>query len=639
MDELYIKLRRHVYERLDIGRDVADSELYEVIDACIYDESRNNVISIRQKEELKQRLYNSIKKLDILQELLEDDSITEIMVNGSDSIFMERNGSIERWNKKFESENKLSDVAQRIAAMSNHMVNEASPIADTRLEDGSRVSIVLPPVAINGPIITIRKFFNKPITIDRLIELESITPEAAQFLEKLVKSRYNIFISGGTGSGKTTFLNVLSDYVPDDERVITIEDSAELQLHNINNIVRLEARVANSEGTNAVSIRDLIKASLRMRPDRIVVGEVRGPEAIDMLQAMNTGHDGSLSTGHANSPKDMLTRLETMVLMGMDMPVSAIRSQISSAIDIIVHLARLRDKSRKVVQIAEVGDALMVKLYLRHCLSLLKTVRIRMEKLLVRLSGRIMCLTERRSLKLQGLVNGNERYILEGIIIVLIAAYIFYENVFMAVILSPYVYIHYRQRIKERIVHDKKNFKKKFKDGIIAVSFALNVGYSIENAFGQAVDELTLMYGDDSDIVVKFKLIVIRLGQNENLEDILDDFAEESKVEDIMYFAEIFRYAKRSGGDLMAVIKNTAQIIQQKEEVMSEVDTIISGKKMEQRVMSLIPAVIVIYLKVTAKEFIQPLYGNIAGIIIMTVCLAVYVVSDMWAKRIVNIEV
>ena len=639
MDELYIKLRKHVYERLDIGRDVADSELYEVIDACIYDESRNNVISIRQKEELKQRLYNSIKKLDILQELLEDDSITEIMVNGSDSIFMERNGSIERWNKKFESENKLSDVAQRIAAMSNHMVNEASPIADTRLEDGSRVSIVLPPVAINGPIITIRKFFNKPITIDRLIELESITPEAAQFLEKLVKSKYNIFISGGTGSGKTTFLNVLSDYVPDDERVITIEDSAELQLHNINNIVRLEARVANSEGTNAVSIRDLIKASLRMRPDRIVVGEVRGPEAIDMLQAMNTGHDGSLSTGHANSPKDMLTRLETMVLMGMDMPVSAIRAQISSAIDIIVHLARLRDKSRKVVQIAEVGDCINGEIVLTPLFKFVENSQDKHGKVIGTLVRQITCLTERRSLKLQGLVNGNERYILEGIIIVLAAAYIFYENVLMSFILSPYVYIHYRQRIKERIVHDKKNFKKKFKDGIIAVSFALNVGYSIENAFGQAVDELALMYGDDSDIVVKFKLIVIRLGQNENLEDILDDFAEESKVEDIMYFAEIFRYAKRSGGDLMAVIKNTAQIIQQKEEVMSEVDTIISGKKMEQRVMSLIPAVIVIYLKVTAKEFIQPLYGNIAGIIIMTVCLAVYVVSDMWAKRIVNIEV
>ncbi|MDO5340433.1 MAG: CpaF family protein [Eubacteriales bacterium] len=351
-----MKIRKLVYERLDIGRDIADSELYQVIDTCIYEESRNIVISIRQKEELKKRIYNSIKKLDILQELLEDDSVTEIMVNGSDSIFVERNGHIEKWNKKFESADRLSDVAQRIAAISNRMVNEASPVADTRLPDGSRVSIVLPPVAINGPVITIRKFYDTPLTIERLIELESITAEAAEFLSRLVKSRYNIFISGGTGSGKTTFLNVLSDFIPEDERVVTIEDAAELQLHNVSNLVRLEARMANMEGCNAVGIRDLIKASLRMRPDRIVVGEVRGAEAIDMLQAMNTGHDGSLSTGHGNSPKDMMTRLETMVLMGIEMPVTAIRSQISSAIDIVVHLARLRDKSRKVVQIAEVGD-------------------------------------------------------------------------------------------------------------------------------------------------------------------------------------------------------------------------------------------------------------------------------------------
>ncbi len=356
MEELYMKIRKLVYERLDIGRDIADSELYQVIDTCIYEESRNIVISIRQKEELKKRLYNSIKKLDILQELLEDDSVTEIMVNGSDNIFIERSGHIEKWGKKFESSDRLSDVAQRIAAMSNRMVNEASPVADTRLPDGSRVSIVLPPIAINGPVITIRKFYDTPLTIERLIELESITAEAAEFLSRLVKSRYNIFISGGTGSGKTTFLNVLSDYIPQDERVVTIEDAAELQLHNVSNLVRLEARMANLEGCNAVGIRDLIKASLRMRPDRIVVGEVRGAEAIDMLQAMNTGHDGSLSTGHGNSPKDMMTRLETMVLMGMEMPVTAIRSQISSAIDIVVHLARLRDKSRKVVQIAEVGD-------------------------------------------------------------------------------------------------------------------------------------------------------------------------------------------------------------------------------------------------------------------------------------------
>ena len=354
MDELYIKLRKHVYERLDIGRDVADSELYEVIDACIYDESRNNVISIRQKEELKQRLYNSIKKLDILQELLEDDSITEIMVNGSDSIFMERNGSIERWNKKFESENKLSDVAQRIAAMSNHMVNEASPIADTRLEDGSRVSIVLPPVAINGPIITIRKFYRTPMDIERMIQAGSITVEAADFLKLLVKAKYNIFVSGGTGSGKTTFLNALSNFIPKDERVITIEDSAELQIQGVGNLVRLEVRKSNMECDNEVSIRDLIRSSLRMRPDRIIVGETRGEEALDMLQAMGTGHDGSLSTGHSNSSKDMLTRLRTMVLMGIDMPAEAIDRQIASAIDIIVHLKRMRDKTRKVWEITEV---------------------------------------------------------------------------------------------------------------------------------------------------------------------------------------------------------------------------------------------------------------------------------------------
>lgn len=356
MEELYKQIRHNVYQNLDIAHNITDDELYSVIDSCIYDASRQKIISIRQKEELRNRIYNSIKKLDILQELLENPDITEIMVNGKDNIFYEKSGYIEKWNKHFDSEQKLADIAQRIAAMSNRMVNEACPIIDTRLEDGSRVNIVLPPVAMDGPVITIRKFYDKPLTIDRLIELGSITEEAAHFLEKLVKSRYNIFISGGTGSGKTTFLNVLSDYIPDDERVITIEDSAELQLHNIKNLVRLEARMANSEGNNAVAIRDLIKSSLRMRPDRIVVGEVRGAEALDMLQAMNTGHDGSLSTGHSNSPKDMLTRLETMVLMGMNMPIDAIRTQIASAIDIIVHLARQRDKSRKVVQIAEVGD-------------------------------------------------------------------------------------------------------------------------------------------------------------------------------------------------------------------------------------------------------------------------------------------
>jgi pilus assembly protein CpaF len=347
-------VRKRVYERLDAGIDITDEELADIIEQCIFEESRTGIMSICQREKLKIEVFNSIRKLDVLQELLDDNTITEIMVNGYQNIFIERNGRLVKWDKCFESSSRLENLAQKIAAISNRMVNESLPIVDTRLEDGSRVNIVLPPVAMDGPVITIRKFYQMPITVEKLIEMESVTQEAAIFLEKAVKARYNIFVSGGTGSGKTTFLNALSNFIPSDERVITIEDSAELQLKDISNLVRLEARNANVEGKNAITIRDLIRSSLRMRPDRIVVGEVRGAETVDMLQAMNTGHDGSLSTGHSNSPKDMLTRMETMVLMGMDMPVDAIQQQIASAIDIIVHLGRLRDKSRKVLQIVEV---------------------------------------------------------------------------------------------------------------------------------------------------------------------------------------------------------------------------------------------------------------------------------------------
>lgn len=346
-------VKKRVYDRLDLSVDTTDDSLRQMISECVYDESRSSLISLKEREKIAETVFNAIRKLDILQELLEDDSITEIMINGPDDIFLERNGRLERWNKSFETTQKLEDIAQKIAAMSNRIVNSSVPIADTRLEDGSRVSIVLPPVALNGPVITIRKFYSKPLTMEKLIELKSISEEAAMFLKCAVCAKYNIFISGGTGSGKTTFLNVLSNYIPKDERIITIEDSAELQIRNVENIVRLEARSANVEGKNEVSIRALIKASLRMRPDRIVVGEVRGAEALDMLQAMSTGHDGSLSTGHGNTPQDMMTRLETMVVMGIDMPVIAIRQQIASAIDIIVHLGRLRDKTRRVIKIVE----------------------------------------------------------------------------------------------------------------------------------------------------------------------------------------------------------------------------------------------------------------------------------------------
>lgn len=330
--------------------------LYELIDEKLLHGVSGEYLSLKDKTALRKKIFNSLRGLDILEDLIEDPSITEIMVNGYDKIFYEQGGHIHKSSLKFACKDELANIIQQIVAYANRRVNESNPIADTRLRDGSRVNIVLDPVALNGPIITIRKFSDAPLSIDRLIKLGSITQDVADFLEKLVICGYNIFISGGTGSGKTTFLNVLSNFIPKDERVITIEDSAELSIHGVDNLVRLEMRQANVEGTGAITIRDLIHSSLRMRPDRIIVGEVRGAEALDMLQAMDTGHDGCMSTGHSNSARDMLNRLSTMSLMAMDIPLAAIKSQISSALDIIIHLGRMNDKSRKVLEICEVDS-------------------------------------------------------------------------------------------------------------------------------------------------------------------------------------------------------------------------------------------------------------------------------------------
>ena len=348
------QLHARILEELDMTREIEDEELTELIYRVLQEASSEEYLSLSRKTELGKELFNAFRKLDLLQEFLEDEGITEIMINGTKSIFFERDGRIYKSDKRFLSKEKLEDVIQQIVAGSNRLVNEASPIVDARLADGSRVNVVLAPVAVNGPIVTIRKFGKDAITMDQLIAWNSISKEISDFLAALVAAGYNIFISGGTGSGKTTFLNALSQYIPKDERIITIEDNAELKLQDIPNLVSLEARNPNVEGTGAVTIRDLIKSALRMRPDRIIVGEVRGAEAIDMLQALNTGHDGSLSTGHANSTADMLSRLETMVLMGMNLPLPAIQRQIASGIDIIVHLGRLRDKSRKLLEVSEV---------------------------------------------------------------------------------------------------------------------------------------------------------------------------------------------------------------------------------------------------------------------------------------------
>lgn len=355
LDDFGQRIRDIILSEMDLSRELSDEEICDLIGSVVSREARDRPMTIKARAELERTIFNSLRKLDVLQELVDDRDVTEIMVNGPNDIFYEKAGRIQRFKGHFSSEEKLEDVIQQIVGRHNRVVNQASPIVDTRLSDGSRVNIVLNPISIGGSAVSIRKFPEHPMSMERLVEIEALSPEVARLLQILTQAKYNIFISGGTGSGKTTFLNALSQYIPDDERIITIEDSAELQLLGAKNIVRLETRNANTDGVTPITIRDLIRTALRMRPDRIIVGECRGAEALDMLQAMNTGHDGSLSTGHANSTEDMLSRLETMVLQGADgLPIEAIKQQIASAVDIIIHLSRLRDKSRKTMAITEV---------------------------------------------------------------------------------------------------------------------------------------------------------------------------------------------------------------------------------------------------------------------------------------------
>ncbi len=367
-EQLVKETKQYITENLPLSK-MEDEELEKAVEEIVFQKIGNQYCSMEQRVDLVQQVYSSIRGFGLLDTIINDDTITEVMINGPKNIFIEQNGHLFKLDKQFESQRRLEDIIQRIVGLSGREVNQANPICDTRLPDGSRVNVVLPPIALCGPTVTIRKFSKTPMTMEKLIEYGSLTQEIADKLALLVKAKYNIFVSGGTGSGKTTFLNALSNFIPKDERVITIEDSAELQLENIDNLVSLETRNANASGAGQITIRELIKSSLRMRPERIIVGEVRGSEALDMLQAMNTGHDGSLSTGHANSPEDMLSRLETMVLQGATgLPLDAIRQQIASGVDIIIHLSRLRDKSRKTMEITEIvgykdGKILLNPLY------------------------------------------------------------------------------------------------------------------------------------------------------------------------------------------------------------------------------------------------------------------------------------
>lgn len=368
LEKIQQEIQEELLRELEQGVSFSDEQMQDEIEIRVLKRGQMEYLTIEEKMELVKKIFNSVRRLDVLQELLEDQDITEIMINGPDHIFIEKGGRLLDSGKKFPSQAKLEDVIQQIVSKVNRVVNEASPIVDVRLLDGSRVNVVLPPVALDGPVMTIRRFPENPFDMDKLLELGSITKEAAVFLRTLVEARYNIFISGGTGSGKTTFLNALSNYIPSTERIVTIEDSAELQIQNIANLVRLETRNANLEGKNEITVRDLVRSALRQRPDRIIIGEIRDAAVIELLSAMNTGHDGSISTGHANSPVDMLRRLETLVLTEMDIPLQAVRSQIASAIEIVVQLGRLRDKSRKVLEIDEVcgiedGEIVLRPLY------------------------------------------------------------------------------------------------------------------------------------------------------------------------------------------------------------------------------------------------------------------------------------
>lgn len=347
-------LRPLLLEEIDITKEPEDDKILELIDRLILGEEITRKLPVKRKLEVRQELFYSVRRLDVLQELLDDPDVTEIMVNGYDTIFVEKRGKIFPYGKQFTSKEKLEDIIQQIAGSCNRVVNEQTPIVDARLENGDRVNVVLRPVALNGPILTIRRFPEHPITMAQLISRNCISGEAADFLNRLVQAKYSILVGGGTSTGKTTFLNALSSYIPSGERIITIEDNAELQIQGIENLVRLEAREIHLEGQQSITIRDLIRTSLRMRPSRIIIGEVRGAEAWDFLQALNTGHSGSLGTAHANSTEDMLGRLESMVLMGMDLPLEAIRRQIVSGVEILVHLERDSGGERHVEEISEI---------------------------------------------------------------------------------------------------------------------------------------------------------------------------------------------------------------------------------------------------------------------------------------------
>ena len=635
-ENLKERLKHQVMERMDISRTMGDEEILELVQKTLEEDSHRMPMSISMRQNLIREIFHSLRRLDILQELIEDADITEIMVNGTKGIFYEKAGRLYQWDKHFTSEEKLQDVIQQIAGGSNRMVNELHPIVDTRLPDGSRVNIVLKPIAIDGTALSIRRFPKEPVRMQTLIEWGSISMEVADFLKHLVCAGYNIFVSGGTGSGKTTFLNALSEFIPKEERVVTIEDSAELQLLGLPNLVRLESRDIKLPGAEEITIRDLIKSALRMRPNRIIVGECRGAEALDVLQAMNTGHSGSLSTGHANSAMDMVSRLETMVLMGMDMPLAAIQSQIASAIDIIIQLGRIRDGSRKLLQVVEVKGVENGKVCLHELFRFQEkkeqgSIGGIWENFSIRKNYRLPDYRKYHFRKKQFLL-----YVGEFLLLDILIGWLFYQSTLAILTGFGLCPVFLRNKRNSAKIQRQNDLKLQFKDALLSAAGAMRAGYSIENAWREAKKDVIQQYGMESDMAVEMRQMIHQMDCNVPLEQLLEDFAERSRIEDIEQFTGIFSYAKRSGGDFTAIMGNTVRQMADRMELQETIETALTARKMEQKVMNVIPLFILAFVNVTSGSFLEALYGNVAGVLIMTGCLILYGLAYLWSEKIVR---
>lgn len=642
------KLKAKIISDIDMSAEIMDEDIGRVIDKCILEESENTYIPLKEKVQLRIELFNSLRRLDVLTELLEDDEITEIMVNGPDNIYIEKSGHLIKTDKSFESEERLRSVVQQIVAGCNRRINESSPIVDARLKDGSRVNIVQNPVSLCGPVITIRRFPDKPVDMERLIELESLDKNVAFLLQILVESGFNIFISGGTGSGKTTFLNALSNYIPKEERIITIEDSAELQIQGVSNLVRLEAKNANLEGENAVTIRDLIKTSLRMRPDRIIVGEVRDAAAIDMLAAMGTGHDGSLSTGHANSAADMISRLETMVLMGMDIPIAAVRGQIASAVDIIIHLGRLRDGTRRVLSIEEVNGMTEGNVKLNSLFEFVETGEEngRLKGVLKKMNDIInvsklesLKCTGRHTVRYKPYIPGTGWYVFTFLylgVIGIICGFLFYDALWGTVFTIPYLAYIYRKLKKDFVAGRKRQLKEEFKNVISGVSGSLQAGYSIENAFLYALSEIKSDETAGKLLEEDLRLLINGMQCGKGLERGLKELGDKSNIEEIKELAYLVKTAGIYGGNLIRLMGQCTRSMTEKSITELEIHTMIASKRLEGKIMSVIPFFIMLYLRLTGVSYIDVLYKTVWGHVFMTICLAGIVLTSISIDKIIN---